>query len=253
MNEFGVVDLNEVAVNVVAQGDVSTFQKFLSCNLTSTTLISLILEHKRYDLVPFILDYTLSEGDKKLVYQLYLDLLICGEAKSCELIRSSCSMDIHLLAKLAVKRGIDFLELDCRVPRGHFFSAIIAADNLVLFDKYRDEIKNYSAINVYWDLCHIPATKILEREVRNGHERKVVRSLLQRCISPGTKQELFLISLCNRFDCSIALSEAFDVATDSLMRLQLLLRLGVKPTQEQKEKLLSRNSELYTRLFVEDV
>lgn len=135
-----------------------------------------------------------------------------------------------------------------------FFSTILEQDTLPLFLEYRDEITAYMRDDtLYWNMAYYFSEKILEHEAANGQRKEVIICLLQRCISQGTRQELLLRSICARTDSLSLLSELLLTQGTSLIKLRLLLELGVKPTQEQKEALRVQNSELYDALFGEDV
>lgn len=259
MNEFGVV--NDEVRTFIVNGDVKAFRDYTKRIPNSEALISLIYNTKRYEFVPYVLEHLrlqFRHGNMKLAYRLYCDLLTTRNEKACTLIRKRCKVSPTLVIHFAVEMGIDVLELDPELCKEHefsFFASILEHDQLPLFLKYGRETiyKIFGVTSTYRRLCDYISRKILEHEVANGHEEEVVVFLLEKCTSQGTEQELLLRSICNSMNYLPILTKTFGVITDSLVRLQLLLDLGVRPTDEQKETLRARNPQLYEQLFAEDV
>lgn len=256
MNEFGIVDLNVVAREAIATGNAQVLQSCLVCSLSDEQLIESVMETKRYELLPLLLGPLKSFFQKaggERANDLYLDLLLAGEKETCVYIKKECQLDTPELFLRAAKRDVDLFELDeescARFPLC-YYSSITQTDHLPLFLKRKELLlTRLSKQRIYVELSYGFSPKILEYEALHGEHEIVIFTLLRRLIQPN---EDLLRSICSQVECKELLTKEFSLSENKKV-LRLLLELGARPSDKQKEALRAKNSKLHAKLFAEDV
>lgn len=263
MNELGMADLNIVAREAIASGNVQVLQSCLACSLSDKQLIHSVMETKRYELLPLLLaplkSFFQSAG-RDCANNLYLDLLLASQKDICEQIKVWSILDWPQLFIRAAQRDLDLVELDeelCMQYSLSYYFSIAQTDHLALFLKYKEFfLARMTKERFYIQLAREFAPKVLEYEALHGEEEIVLLSLLEEFyrLQPShfARYKTLLRSICVQVECKELLTKAFSFVENKKL-LQLLLELGARPSDKQKEALRVKNSGWYAKLFVEDV
>lgn len=221
-----------------------------------------VLQTKRYDLLPLRIDYVERQfacnGD--LVYELYFDLTLARQKEITTLIRKKCDISTYRLFKLAVQRNMKISELNMmltKYERIGYYSVVLEEDCLELFLEQEEDLRSLlSEENIHLELVKNGSSRIIHHLCKKGEYEPIIREYLVRSLRSwnGLREKEFelLSSVCAQYASVEFLTECFMTHTShfNVHLCKLLLRLGAKPSEEQKQGLFPS---FRNELFAEDV
>ena len=220
-----------------------------------------VCDTRNYDLLRERIDYLPRQfaRDKDFVYDLYLDLLLTGEKEIGHLIGMKCSISHYSLLNRAVKRKIKLSELRLKFDQyeiRHYFIILVETDCLEL---YLEQEAMLCSVLTERELLLLvvesSSSRITHHLCKQGRHKEILDEYMRHGENLKETQHELLSSICNQYFTVEFLTLRFmDQASNHNAYLcKLLLCLGAKPNEEQRQMLFRQAPSFHKKLFAEDV
>lgn len=274
MHKMEPVNLDQAADAFLAAQDKDGLVRCMECSLSTEKFLECIYYTKRYDLLEHI-EHALGslriiQTQKDLLHKIYLDLLILNSPSKQRMIDKKCEINRPYLCRLLVEKNVNVFSLAYDFSSHDFkcyFEYIISMDNLELFTQLEGAVvAKFSKKKIAELLLDVVVpydkktpnrtSKIMNYFCTQGNYELVVVDCVHRLgynNTPGYM--LFLNELCAKHDYRETISHSFswDIAKQGKEAYMLMLSLGARPSEEQKQKLQTDNPRVYREIFSDDV
>lgn len=195
--------------------------------------------------------------------ELYLDAVVNGEKETATFIREKYNLANYDLFKLAVQRNIKLSDLNMAWTQKEqiaYYTVVLEKDCLELYLQQEEGLTSLlGKKDVRQVLFKSTSARIIHHLCKQGEYKPIIIEYLIRSMRSEEglpeKEYQLLASICAQYASVKFLTTRFitQASARNPHLCKLLLRLGARPSEEQKQMLFRQSAAFHKALFGEDV